>query len=223
DGRASADLADLVAVPRVLAFAEVPSTLDVAHDLAARGAPAGTLVLADSQSAGRGRLGRVWRSEAGAGVWLTLIERPATSELSRGRAPWVRTNEPNSPGVMPPSAVAVESPLSASRRGSTPTALFRWTPGRAESRSVQAPSFSLTRTNLRQEKRHDPRLRRRQHGDHHRPLRGRGSAWKLADHFRRAANRRRIRCSARRAARARRIRRRPSRGRSDRLRRSVGH
>jgi BirA family transcriptional regulator, biotin operon repressor / biotin---[acetyl-CoA-carboxylase] ligase len=83
DGHASADLANLVAVPRVLAFAEVPSTLDVAHDLAARGALAGTLVLADAQSAGRGRLGRVWRSEPGAGVWLTLIERPATSELSR--------------------------------------------------------------------------------------------------------------------------------------------
>jgi BirA family biotin operon repressor/biotin-[acetyl-CoA-carboxylase] ligase len=66
----------------VLAFAEVSSTLDVAHDLAARGASAGTLVLADAQSAGRGRLGRVWHSESGAGVWLTLIERPNTSELS---------------------------------------------------------------------------------------------------------------------------------------------
>ena len=43
---------------------------------AAEGAPAGTLVVADAQTAGRGRSGRTWTSERGAGVWLTLIERP---------------------------------------------------------------------------------------------------------------------------------------------------
>jgi BirA family biotin operon repressor/biotin-[acetyl-CoA-carboxylase] ligase len=32
--------------------------------------------LADHQTAGRGRGGRAWQSEAGAGIWLTLIERP---------------------------------------------------------------------------------------------------------------------------------------------------
>ena len=63
-------------VPRVVLFDEVGSTLDVAHALAAGGAPAGTLVVANAQTSGRGRLGRSWRSEAGAGVWLTLIERP---------------------------------------------------------------------------------------------------------------------------------------------------
>jgi BirA family biotin operon repressor/biotin-[acetyl-CoA-carboxylase] ligase len=50
--------------------------MDVAHTLAAAGAPAGTLVLADHQTAGRGRGGRSWQSEPGAGVWLTLLERP---------------------------------------------------------------------------------------------------------------------------------------------------
>jgi BirA family biotin operon repressor/biotin-[acetyl-CoA-carboxylase] ligase len=50
--------------------------MDVAHDLAAEGAPAGSVVLADHQTAGRGRGGRSWQSEAGAGIWLTLIERP---------------------------------------------------------------------------------------------------------------------------------------------------
>jgi BirA family transcriptional regulator, biotin operon repressor / biotin---[acetyl-CoA-carboxylase] ligase len=50
--------------------------MDVAHALAAEGAPAGTVVLADHQTAGRGRGGRSWHSEAGAGIWLTLIERP---------------------------------------------------------------------------------------------------------------------------------------------------
>ena len=40
-------------------------------------APSGTLVLADEQTAGRGRHGRLWASAPGAGIWLTLIERPS--------------------------------------------------------------------------------------------------------------------------------------------------
>jgi BirA family biotin operon repressor/biotin-[acetyl-CoA-carboxylase] ligase len=64
-------------LPRVAWFDEVGSTLDVAHDLAEQGAAAGTLVLADAQTAGRGRLGRSWRSDAGAGIWLTIVERPS--------------------------------------------------------------------------------------------------------------------------------------------------
>lgn len=53
------------------------STLDVAHRLAARDAPAGTLVLANEQTAGRGRGGKEWQSPPGAGLWITLVERPA--------------------------------------------------------------------------------------------------------------------------------------------------
>ncbi|HEY4734207.1 MAG TPA: biotin--[acetyl-CoA-carboxylase] ligase [Gemmatimonadaceae bacterium] len=53
------------------------STLDVAHRLASQGAPSGTLVIANEQTAGRGREGRTWQSSPGAGLWLTLIERPA--------------------------------------------------------------------------------------------------------------------------------------------------
>jgi BirA family biotin operon repressor/biotin-[acetyl-CoA-carboxylase] ligase len=53
------------------------STLDVAHRLAAQGAPAGTLVIANEQTAGRGRGGKSWQSAPGAGLWLTLIERPS--------------------------------------------------------------------------------------------------------------------------------------------------
>jgi BirA family biotin operon repressor/biotin-[acetyl-CoA-carboxylase] ligase len=71
------DLADRLALPHVITFDSISSTLDVAHALAEEGAPAGTLVIADAQTAGRGRLGRSWRSEAGAGIWLTLIERPS--------------------------------------------------------------------------------------------------------------------------------------------------
>ena len=53
------------------------STLDVAHRIAAEGAAPGTLVVANEQTAGRGRGGKSWRSSPGAGIWLTLIERPA--------------------------------------------------------------------------------------------------------------------------------------------------
>jgi BirA family biotin operon repressor/biotin-[acetyl-CoA-carboxylase] ligase len=75
---ATADaLARRLSLPSVALYGEVGSTLDVAHELAATGAPAGTLVVADAQTAGRGRPGRSWRSEPGTGVWITMIERPA--------------------------------------------------------------------------------------------------------------------------------------------------
>jgi BirA family transcriptional regulator, biotin operon repressor / biotin---[acetyl-CoA-carboxylase] ligase len=51
--------------------------MDVAHRLAADGAPAGTLVIANEQTAGRGRGGKSWQSSPEAGLWMTLIERPA--------------------------------------------------------------------------------------------------------------------------------------------------
>lgn len=75
---ATADaLARRLSLPSVALYGEVGSTLDVAHELAATGALAGTLVVADAQTAGRGRPGRSWRSKPGAGVWITMIERPA--------------------------------------------------------------------------------------------------------------------------------------------------
>lgn len=77
DGADAGSLAAALAVPRVAAFDEVGSTMDVAHALAGAGATAGTVVLADAQRAGRGRAGRRWASHPGAGIWLTLIERPA--------------------------------------------------------------------------------------------------------------------------------------------------
>jgi BirA family biotin operon repressor/biotin-[acetyl-CoA-carboxylase] ligase len=79
DGVGARELEAQLAVPRLLVFEEVGSTLDVAHTEAARGAPAGTVIVADAQSAGRGRLGRSWASHPGAGVWLTIIERPESA------------------------------------------------------------------------------------------------------------------------------------------------
>jgi len=77
DGRSGDELAQLLALPRVVVYDAVPSTLDVVHELGEQGAPAGTLVLANAQTAGRGRLRRAWRSDPGAGIWLTLLERPS--------------------------------------------------------------------------------------------------------------------------------------------------
>jgi len=63
-------------LPRVELLHTTTSTLDDAHRLASTGAPSGTLILANEQTAGRGREGKSWQSSAGAGLWLTLIERP---------------------------------------------------------------------------------------------------------------------------------------------------
>ncbi len=63
-------------LPRVELLETTTSTLDVAHRLASQGAPSGTLVIANEQTAGRGREGKSWQSNPGAGLWLTLIERP---------------------------------------------------------------------------------------------------------------------------------------------------
>lgn len=67
-------------LPRVLALARVGSTMDAAHELAALEAPAGTLVIAEEQVAGRGRGGRNWHSPPGSGIWMTLVERPRSAD-----------------------------------------------------------------------------------------------------------------------------------------------
>ncbi|MCC7495379.1 MAG: biotin--[acetyl-CoA-carboxylase] ligase [Fimbriimonadaceae bacterium] len=61
---------------KVVRYAEVTSTNDLARDHARRGATEGTVVLADWQAAGRGRLGRRWEAAAGQGLLASLILRP---------------------------------------------------------------------------------------------------------------------------------------------------
>ncbi len=48
-----------------------------AKAMAAAGAPEGTLIIAEEQTAGRGRRGRNWFSPPGAGIYMSLIIRPA--------------------------------------------------------------------------------------------------------------------------------------------------
>ncbi len=76
DGDDVDSLRTSLGVAELAAYESVTSTMDVAHRLASDGAAAGTIVLADTQTAGRGRSGRRWSSAPGAGVWLTAVERP---------------------------------------------------------------------------------------------------------------------------------------------------
>jgi BirA family biotin operon repressor/biotin-[acetyl-CoA-carboxylase] ligase len=59
-------------------FERLGSTQDDVKRRALAGAPEGTLVLAEEQTAGRGRLGRAWLSPRG-GLWYSLLLRPAVS------------------------------------------------------------------------------------------------------------------------------------------------
>ena len=54
-------------------FAEVDSTNRVLADLARGGAPEGVVVVADHQTAGRGRLGRTWEAPAGSSLLVSLL------------------------------------------------------------------------------------------------------------------------------------------------------
>jgi len=56
------------------------STNDRARELAAAGAPSGTIVTADEQSAGRGRKGRVWSAPAGSALLFSAVLRPLERE-----------------------------------------------------------------------------------------------------------------------------------------------
>jgi BirA family biotin operon repressor/biotin-[acetyl-CoA-carboxylase] ligase len=61
-------------------FETLGSTNDFAKDLAASNAPHGTLVVADEQTAGRGRGERRWLTTKGSGLALSLILRPDGSD-----------------------------------------------------------------------------------------------------------------------------------------------
>ncbi|MCK9909411.1 biotin--[acetyl-CoA-carboxylase] ligase, partial [Microbacteriaceae bacterium K1510] len=61
----------------VYAYDTVISTQLLAHEAAGKDAPEGTLVIAEQQSGGKGRLGRRWHSPKGTGIWMSLILRPA--------------------------------------------------------------------------------------------------------------------------------------------------
>ena len=57
-------------------FQEIASTNSHLRELAEAGAPQGTVVVAESQTQGRGRLGRRWESPAFANLYLSILLRP---------------------------------------------------------------------------------------------------------------------------------------------------
>ncbi|RJP73927.1 MAG: biotin--[acetyl-CoA-carboxylase] ligase [Candidatus Abyssobacteria bacterium SURF_17] len=72
-----ADLDTRIIGQSVVSFDSVPSTIDVAGSLASEGCAEGTVIVAESQTGGRGRLGRKWSSPSGCGVWASIVLRPA--------------------------------------------------------------------------------------------------------------------------------------------------
>ncbi|WP_078430825.1 biotin--[acetyl-CoA-carboxylase] ligase [Alkalihalobacterium alkalinitrilicum] len=60
-------------------FESLPSTQEVAHRLAQEGALEGHVVIADEQTSGKGRLGRVWHSPIGTSISMSIILRPKVS------------------------------------------------------------------------------------------------------------------------------------------------
>lgn len=63
-------------VSEVIGLCEVDSTNRYAKDMADAGAVHGTLVLADQQTAGRGRMKRIWENQKGTDIAMSLILRP---------------------------------------------------------------------------------------------------------------------------------------------------
>ncbi len=85
----------------------VDSTNTIAYEMALKGAEEGTVVIADSQDKGRGRLGRRWESPPGVNIYLSLILRPT---ITPSHAPHltfissialVDTIKKNCPGLEP--------------------------------------------------------------------------------------------------------------------------
>jgi len=107
EGLDAAGLERLTGAPLVVLQSSIPSTQDEAHRLGAEGAPGGTVVLAEQQTAGRGRQGRAWHSPAGAGVWMSVLLRP--SARPEGGALAIRA------GLATAAALAAAAPGVATR------------------------------------------------------------------------------------------------------------
>jgi len=61
---------------KIFAHEDISSTMDEAFALGMKGAEEGTLVCAEHQTKGRGRLGRSWVSPKGKGIYMSVILRP---------------------------------------------------------------------------------------------------------------------------------------------------
>jgi BirA family transcriptional regulator, biotin operon repressor / biotin---[acetyl-CoA-carboxylase] ligase len=87
-------------VSAIRVLPEVDSTNKAMAGAAADGAPHGSVLVAESQSAGRGRLGRSWQAPARSGLFLSVLVRP--EQVPPGQWGWL----PLLAGVAARSAVA---------------------------------------------------------------------------------------------------------------------
>jgi BirA family transcriptional regulator, biotin operon repressor / biotin---[acetyl-CoA-carboxylase] ligase len=88
------------AAPSIVRLATVDSTQRVAFELAERGAADRTVVVADTQTAGRGRQGRRWHDEPGDSLLMSIVVRP-------------RLRVPDLAKLSPTTAVAVAEAVGA--------------------------------------------------------------------------------------------------------------
>ncbi|MFH2138587.1 MAG: biotin--[acetyl-CoA-carboxylase] ligase [Candidatus Omnitrophota bacterium] len=70
---------------KIIAYASITSTNDAAYTLAEQGAAEGTLVVAEQQTKGKGRMGRTWNSPHGEGIYGSLILRPEITPDEAGK------------------------------------------------------------------------------------------------------------------------------------------
>ncbi|MFW6035036.1 MAG: biotin--[acetyl-CoA-carboxylase] ligase [Halothermotrichaceae bacterium] len=76
---------DIIA-QEIYVFDSLSSTNEKAKQLAGEGKSGGTVIMAEEQTAGRGRLGRKWYSPPGSGLWCSLLVRP---DINPTRAPFL--------------------------------------------------------------------------------------------------------------------------------------
>lgn len=70
---------------RIIYRESTSSTNDIAKQLAEAGEPEGTLIIADEQTAGRGRLGRTWIAPPRSSILMSLILRPSLAPFQTNR------------------------------------------------------------------------------------------------------------------------------------------
>ena len=70
----------------IIFFSTIGSTNDVASTIAASGEREGAVVIADEQTAGRGRRGRAWFSPPGSGLYVSVVLTPVRARVDRTRA-----------------------------------------------------------------------------------------------------------------------------------------
>jgi BirA family biotin operon repressor/biotin-[acetyl-CoA-carboxylase] ligase len=136
-------MSPVATAPTIVRVGRVDSTQAVAFALAADGAADGTVVVADSQAAGRGRRGRAWLDEPGASLLVSIVLRPrlepsrlpglslaagvaVASALTRAAGLTPRLKWPNDVlvGGRKIAGILLESRLSAAAGEARPTAVL---------------------------------------------------------------------------------------------------